>query len=103
MAKLMMPPVFQYWMKGIFFNYYRSHSIYENPHFCNAEWNCSEQWFIAIQLSPKWFDFCFGYNFDGHTISYITILGIRLSKGYTWHAEQIDGDPVPTPILGDKQ
>lgn len=87
MAQLTIAPAFQYWMRGIFFNYRCSHSIYENPNFNNEEWNSTEQWFVAVQLSPKWFDYEFNFEFEGHEMSFITILGVRFSKGYTWHAE----------------
>jgi len=84
-------------MKGIFFNYRQTHRLFKNKYFSNADWNCVEQWFVGVQLHAKLLDWNFDNYYDGHTVSDVTILGVRFLKGYTWQSEQIEGEMIPTP------
>ncbi len=83
-----MSPQFLIHRGGLFWNYHRSTSVYDNQYFDGEEWRCDEDWFLSIRLEPKWFGYD-DFYYDGHTVKSITFLGITLGKGYSYDARPL--------------
>ena len=83
---------------GLFYDYRRSIERFLNPHFSNEEWMIKEYWFVSIRLAhfapvetdsklTKLRKALFNYEqfyYDGHTVDSITLLGVTVSKGYSY-------------------
>lgn len=75
-------PRFEYYRKGIFFNYKINYSRYFNQY--TDSFNEYEEFnFLKVQLNPKWFEVDDWY-YDGHRAKEITILGVCFGKGYSY-------------------
>lgn len=68
---------------GVFFDYRRKATDFENPHFNNEPWHIKENWFILIRLNPRLWERESWY-YDGHTSKSVTLLGIQFGKGYSY-------------------
>lgn len=76
------------WHHGPIFNYRIKWHAAPNPNDNNKYWQHEETWFVGIQIDLAWFD-TQNFYYDGHTMKSITILGVKITKGYSWQAEPI--------------
>jgi hypothetical protein len=80
-------PLVEYYRKGIFLNYRREYEEYYNPHTKSMN-ACEDIFFLSIQLEPKWFGYD-DFYYDGHTMKRVTILGVALTKGFSYQWEDL--------------
>lgn len=78
------PRIFTY-RGGLFFDFWRDVTEYENPFFDNELWRCEETKSFRIGFERKWFGRDSWY-YDGNTFKNVTILGIDFCISYTYDA-----------------
>jgi hypothetical protein len=97
MSEFVVPP------KRWFTHYRKLHLVwkwnyerYLNSHFNQQEWECLEEWTVFIGLDPD--DRAFNYEdlyYDGHTVKYVTFLGICIGKCYGYEARPYERPATP--------
>jgi hypothetical protein len=79
--------------RGLFFDYKREVTDFQNTHFNNEDWHIEEVWFAFIRFEPHFWHRETLY-YDGHTVDAITVLGLTIGKGYSYDSRPVADWPA---------